>query len=224
MTARAAATESGYNFIAVRGAELLNMYVGESERKIREYFHLARSVSPSILFFDEIDAIGIARSEGQHAGLNVVTTLLSEMDGIMELKDVFVLAATNRPDVIDSALTRPGRLDKMLYVGPPELEARRQILEKQVQKMLVGDDLDISALAEVTDGHSGAELMEICRCAALAAIKESERQRPQGTDGLSKVGRKHFDTAASAVEKAITPQMLAFFADFRASRRSWGAL
>ena len=220
MTARAAATESGYNFIAVKGAELLNMYVGESERKIREYFSLARSVRPSILFFDEIDAIGTARSDGLHSGLNIVTTLLNELDGIEDLKGVFVLAATNRPDTIDPALTRAGRLDTMLYVGPPDLKARRQILEKRLRKMPVGEELNASALAEATDGYSGAEIMRLCHGAALAAIKDCEVEQLQGVYQLPKVGRKHFDMAMRNVHKVITPQMLAFFEDFRASNGS----
>ena len=220
MTARAAATESGYNFIAVKGAELLNMYVGESERKIREYFSLARSVRPSILFFDEIDAIGTARSDGQHSGLNIVTTMLNELDGIEELKGVFVLAATNRPDAIDSALTRAGRLDTMLYVGPPDLNARTQILERQLQKMPLEENLKVFALAEATDGCSGAEIVQLCHGAALAAIKDCEANHPQAANISLRVGHKHFDKAMKNVHKVITPQMLRFFEDFRASNRS----
>ena len=214
MIARAAATESGYNFIAIKGAEVLNMYVGESERRIREYFSLARSVSPSILFLDEFDAIGNARDSGQHSGLNLVTTLLNEMDGIEELKGVFVLAATNKPDIIDVALTRAGRFDRMLYIGPPDLDARRQILVKRLQKMDVAEELDITALAEATDGYSGAELVEVCREAIEAASEDSV-----AVDELVKVNHKHFDQAMTQKGKVITPDVLAYFEAYQASKR-----
>ena len=220
MTARAAATESGYNFIAVKGAELLNMYVGESERKIREIFGLARAVSPSILFFDEIDAVGTARSDSQHSGLNIVTTLLNELDGIIKLTDVFVLAATNRPDVIDSALTRAGRFDKMVYVGPPDLEARKSILSKQVRKMKIEEDLDLEVLAQETDGFSGAELIKICNDAGMAAITEVVSKSTEGAERSPVASRKHFDEALNGVEKAITSEMLEFFEEFRLKHSS----
>ena len=121
LAAKAVATEADLNFLAVKGAELLSMYVGESERAIREVFRKARSASPSIIFFDEIDSIGSSRSN-EHGGLNVLTTLLNEMDGIEDLRGVFVLAATNNPSVLDSALIRPGRFSTLLYVGLPDFE------------------------------------------------------------------------------------------------------
>ena len=220
MIARAAATETHFSFIAVKGAELLNMYVGESERKVREVFSRARTASPSILFFDEIDAIGTSRGDGQHAGLNIVTTLLNELDGIDILKDVFVLAATNRPDIIDSALTRAGRLDRMLYVGPPELDARRSILTKRLRKMTIEEDLDIESLAQETEGYSGAELIKICNDAGLAAIKELRSTCSGGTSETSVTRRRHFDMALSDAQKTIDSDMLEFFESFRKKHRS----
>lgn len=214
MIARAAATESGYNFIAVKGAEVLDMYVGESERKIREYFYLAKAVSPSVLFFDEIDAIGTARDSGQHPGVNLVTTLLNEMGGIEELKDVFVLAATNRPDTIDKALTRPGRFDQSLYIGPPDLEARRQIFVKYLRKMDVAEEMDITAMAEATDGYSGAEVVDICRKAFEAASDDSIAE-----DEVLKINPKHFDQAMKRRRKNITPDVLAYFEAYRAAEQ-----
>ncbi|KAL9113184.1 MAG: hypothetical protein Q9187_007653, partial [Circinaria calcarea] len=145
LTAKAIATESHLNFLAVKGAELLSMYVGESERAVRDVFRKARAASPSILFFDEIDAIGAAREGGPGgggSGVNVLTTLLNELDGIEDLKGVFVLAATNQPQVLDPALMRPGRLDTILYVGPPNLDARREILEIQLRQTDTADDVD----------------------------------------------------------------------------------
>lgn len=214
MIARAAATESGHNFIVVKGAEILNMYVGESERRLREYFHLARSVSPSILFLDEFDAIGTDRDSGPHSGLNLVTTLLNEMDGIVELKDVFVLAATNRPDVIDRALTRPGRFDQTLYIGPPDFEARLQIIVKYLQKMDIAVEADVTTLAEATNGYSGAELVNVCSKAIEAAFEDSV-----AGDEFLRVNHKHFDQAMTQGERSITPDVLAYFESYRASKR-----
>ena len=214
MIARAAATESGYNFIAVKGAEVLNMYVGESERRIREYFHLAKAVSPSVLFFDEIDAIGAARDGSHHTGVNLVTTMLNEMGGIEELKDVFVLAATNRPDMIDRALTRPGRFDQSLYIGPPNLEARQQIFIKYLGKMDVAKDMDITALAAATDGFSGAEIVDICRRAFEAASDDSV-----AGDDILKINITHFDKAMKRRRKNITPDIIAYFEAYQSAEQ-----
>ncbi|THG96085.1 hypothetical protein EW026_g5686 [Hermanssonia centrifuga] len=148
---RACATESGVNFVAVKGPELLNKYVGESERAVREIFRKARAASPSIIFFDEIDALATSRSTsdsgGSHEG--VLTSLLNEMDGVQELVGVTVVAATNRPDVIDSALMRPGRVDRILYVGPPDQLGREEILRIRTKKMSVEPGLDIAEIARI---------------------------------------------------------------------------
>ncbi|PIL34827.1 transporter [Ganoderma sinense ZZ0214-1] len=149
---RACATESGVNFLAVKGPELLNKFVGESERAVREIFRKARGAAPSIVFFDEIDALATSRSGsdsggGAHEG--VLTSLLNEMDGVQELVGVTIVAATNRPDVIDSALMRPGRLDRILYVGPPDLEGRIEILRIRTQKMSVEAGLDLEQIARL---------------------------------------------------------------------------
>ena len=215
MIARAAATESGYNFLAVKGAELVNMYVGESERAVRDLFQKARSVSPSIIFFDEIDAIGGARDDGQHSSLNIVTTLLNELDGIEELKGVFVLAATNRPDVLDPALTRAGRLDQMIYVGPPDLEARQQILEKRLKLMDAAANVDPASLGYEMEGYSGAEIVSLCQRAGEAALEDQVNSAE-----LVKVEFKHFEKACSEVGKAIAPQMLESYEHFRSKTLS----
>ena len=132
LSAQAMATEIGFNFFAVKSAELLNMYVGESERAVRDIFARARAASPSIIFFDEIESIGSKRERGGRSnGVNVLTTLLNEMDGIETLKGVTVLAATNQPQALDLALLRPGRFDKLLYVAPPDLAGREEILLRQ---------------------------------------------------------------------------------------------
>jgi AAA family ATPase len=180
MAAQAMATESGLNFFAVKGAELLNMYVGESERAVRDLFKRARDVSPSMIFFDEIDSIAGQRSgfssssssttgSGSGSGINVLTTLLNEMDGFEALHGVVVLAATNRPQALDPALLRPGRFDELIYVSPPDEAARRAIFAKVAARRIMHPDVDIDALARETEGYSGAEIMGICSAAGSAA-------------------------------------------------------
>jgi len=205
LAAKAVATEAGLNFIAVKGAELLSMYVGESERAMREVFRKARAASPSIIFFDEIDAIGASRdSPGQHGGVNVLTTLLNELDGIEVLKGVFVLAATNKPEVLDPALMRPGRLDTILYVGPPDLEARKEIIKIRIAKMDVAQDMDTEWLADQTDGYSGAELVSICQGAGYVALEEQE-----STGERMQVCKRHFVLAYGKTQRQITREMTA---------------
>ena len=203
LTAKALATESGLNFIAVKGAELLNMYVGESERALREVFSKARAANPSIIFFDEIDAIASSRNgSNQTGGLNVLTTLLNEMDGIEPLRGVTVLAATNKPEVLDLALLRPGRLDTILYVGLPDLEARREILQIKTCEMDVAEDVRIDDLAEEMDGYTGAEIVSICDTAGYRAFRECE------TNGREEqITAKNFHDALSTVERQITPAL-----------------
>ncbi|KAF7798284.1 hypothetical protein EIP86_009503 [Pleurotus ostreatoroseus] len=200
---RACATESGVNFVAVKGAELLNKYVGESERAVREIFRKARSAAPSIIFFDEIDAIATSRSSGDFGGgahEGVLTSLLNEMDGVQELVGVTVVAATNRPDVIDSALMRPGRLDRILYVGPPDFEGRKEILRIITAKMSVQSGLDIEELAQITDGCSGAEIAALCQEAALLTMKENIQSR--------EVSYQAFYAAAKGTKKQITSEVV----------------
>ncbi|WWC93512.1 hypothetical protein V866_000347 [Kwoniella sp. B9012] len=206
MTAKALATESGINFIAVKGPELLNKYVGESERAVREIFRKARAASPSIVFFDEIDALGSARSDDYtHSG--VLTSLLNEMDGIEELSGVTVVAATNRPDVLDSALMRPGRLDRILYVGAPDLATRQDIFRIRLATMAVEPGVDVEELARIADGCSGAEVASICQDAALAAMNE-DLDAPY-------VKKSHLLLSARTVRRRITPDMISFFEEWR---------
>ncbi|PGH29351.1 AAA family ATPase [[Emmonsia] crescens] len=210
---KALATEAGLNFLAVKGAEILSMYVGESERALREIFRKARSASPSIIFFDEIDAIASRRGSGPSqggGGINVLTTLLNEMDGIEELKNVLVVAATNKPEVLDRALMRPGRLDNILYIGPPDLKARKEILNIWFSKSEVDDDVDIDMLAEVTEGYSGAELVNICETAAEGALDEEEESGQQ-----QKIGWRHFESALNQVPKQISEDVIRVYERWR---------
>lgn len=176
LSAQAMATEASFNFFAVKGAELLNMYVGESERAVRNVFARARAASPSIIFFDEIESIGSKRESGsRNNGLNVLTTLLNEMDGIESLKGVTVLAATNKPEALDLALLRPGRFDDLLYVAPPDQKGREEILHVKKRKMDFAEDVDIPELARLTEGYSGAELVRICQEASKIADERCDQ-------------------------------------------------
>ena len=214
LIAKAVATEAGLNFIAVKGAELVSMYVGESERAVREVFRKARAASPSIVFFDEIDAMGASRGgPSEHGSLNIVTTLLNELDGIELLKRVFVLAATNKPETLDPALLRPGRLDSVLYVGLPDFEARQEILKIRMHRMAIDDDIDAVALAEVTEGYSGAEMVSICHKAGYAALED---QINYGVE--QRVGRKHFDIALAEVQRGVTAEMIYMYESWAAKR------
>lgn len=212
LSAQAMATEIGFNFFAVKGAELLNMYVGESERAVREIFARARAASPSIIFFDEIESIGGKREGGgaggggskTSGGTNVLTTLLNEMDGIETLKGVTVLAATNRPESLDLALLRPGRFDDLLYVAPPDLQGRKEIFEVRRKKMDWDEDVDVPRLAELTEGYSGAEIVGICQAAVDRVI---DRALDTGDMGL-KVTMEDFLKAMEKVKRQITPEMV----------------
>ncbi|KKK18399.1 putative AAA family ATPase [Aspergillus rambellii] len=203
LTVKALATEAGLNFMAVKGAEILSMYVGESERALREIFRKARSARPSIIFFDEIDAIASKRGNTSQGGVNVLTTLLNEMDGIEELKSVLVVAATNKPDVIDPALMRPGRLDNILYIGPPDIEAREEILNIWFRKSAVHPEVDVRDLASRTEGYSGAEIVSICETAGDAALDEEDE-----TGEEQDICWRHFEYALKQVKKQITEEVI----------------
>lgn len=213
LTAKALATESGINFLAVKGPEIFNKFVGESERTIREIFRKARSASPSIIFFDEIDAISRSRDEegGSSVHSTVLTTLLNEIDGVEELNGVVIVAATNRPDEIDSALLRPGRLDRHIYVSPPDYEARLQIIKNCTRKFNMGQqenfDEYLKHLAKETEGCSGAEVVLMCQEAGLNAIMES-------LDKTNTVLPSHFEGAVENISRGITQDMLDYYKDF----------
>jgi transitional endoplasmic reticulum ATPase len=175
LIAKAVANESEANFISVKGPELISKWVGESEKGVREIFRKARGAAPCVIFFDELDAIAPRRSSGEgdnQVTERVVSQLLTEMDGLEELKGVFVLGATNRQDIIDEALLRPGRFDRMLYIPPPDKEGRVEILKIHTKTKPLAKDVDIAKLAELTEGCTGAELAAICNAASIGAIKQ----------------------------------------------------
>ncbi|GLJ08512.1 hypothetical protein SUGI_0090240 [Cryptomeria japonica] len=176
LMARAVASESGLNFLAVKGPELLSKWVGESEKAVRSLFAKARAASPSIIFFDEIDGLAVAReqgSDGVSVGDRVMTQLLVEMDGLSPRVGVTVIAATNRPDKIDAALLRPGRFDRLVYVGPPNQADREEIFDIHMRKMPCACDVRNPELASLTDGYTGADISAVCHEAAIAALEEN---------------------------------------------------
>ncbi|MCE4611741.1 MAG: CDC48 family AAA ATPase, partial [Desulfurococcales archaeon] len=198
LLAKAAATESQANFIAVRGPEVLSKWVGESEKAIRKIFERARQVAPAIVFFDEIDSIAPARGARFDSGVTdrIVNQLLTEMDGIQPLTNVVVIAATNRPDILDPALLRPGRFDRIIYVPPPDKEARKQIFMIHTKKVPLADDVDFDKLAELTEGYTGADIEAVVREAVMLKLREKLE--------VGRVEMRHFLQALKKVPPSLT--------------------
>ncbi len=174
LLAKAAATESEANFISIRGPELFSRYVGDSERAVRETFRKAKQATPAIVFFDEIDSIAPERgaSSDSHVTERVVSQILTELDGIEELKNVVIIGATNRPDIVDPALLRPGRFDRLIYIRPPDADGREKIFKIHLNEKPLADDVDIRELAQMTEGYVGADIEAICREGSMLALRE----------------------------------------------------
>jgi ribosome biogenesis ATPase len=213
LLAKAIAHESGANFISVKGPELLDKYVGESERAVRLVFERARSSSPCIIFFDELDSL-VPRRGSDHGGgggvtERVVNQLLTEMDGLESRRSVYVIAATNRPELIDPAMMRPGRLDKLLYVPLPSTEERVTILRTLGAKVALGADVDLGLIGSSpnAEGYSGADLAALLREAGLAVLKEHMAAIASGSsieDMTLVVKAKHFDSAFRSVMPSVS--------------------
>ena len=173
MIAKALAKMTESNFIAVKGPELLSKWVGESEKGVREIFRKARQAAPCIIFFDEIDALVPRRGGGDssHVSENVVSQILTEIDGLEELNDVLIIGATNRLDIVDEALLRPGRFDRIIEVPKPDAKGRKHILEIHTKKKPLDSKVDLVKLVELTDGFTGAELASVCNRAAITALR-----------------------------------------------------
>ncbi|WP_042666955.1 CDC48 family AAA ATPase [Desulfurococcus amylolyticus] len=203
LLAKAVATESGANFITVRGPEVLSKWVGESEKAIRQIFRRARMVAPAVVFFDEIDSIaGIRGSDPSGVIDRIVNQLLTELDGIQPLRRVVTIAATNRPDLLDPALLRPGRFDRLVYVPPPDYNARLQIFKVHTRKLPLAEDVNLDELARRTEGYTGADIAAVCREASLIALRE--RYRSTGTLDVVKVGMEHFIKALEKVPPSLS--------------------
>ncbi|KAF8621307.1 hypothetical protein AX15_007904 [Amanita polypyramis BW_CC] len=207
--ARACACESGLNFLAVKGPELLNKFVGESERAVREIFRKARAASPSIIFFDEIDALATSRAADSDSSTHegVITSLLNEMDGVQELQGVTIIAATNRPEAIDSALMRPGRFDRTLYVGPPDQAGREEILKIRTRAMMVDPEINVTEIAQLSEGCSGAEITALCQEAAILTMQK-DMDAPF-------VPQEAFVVAARTMKRQITSAIIQNFDKWR---------
>jgi transitional endoplasmic reticulum ATPase len=207
LLAKAVANESGANFISVKGPEVFSMWFGESEKRIRELFRRARQVAPAIIFFDEIDALAPKRGyyRGSAATETIVSQLLTELSGIEETKNVVVIAATNRPDMVDPALLRPGRIDRFILIPPPNAKARFEILKIHTRNMPL-KGVDLKEIAEKTEGFSGADLEALCREAAMNALRENIKAKF--------VEKKHFEEALKKITPSLTKDVQAYYEKF----------
>lgn len=209
LLAKAVATESESNFITIKGPEIFSKWVGESEKAIREVFRKARMASPSVIFFDEFDAIVPRRGMGysdQGVSERVISQLLSEMDGILSLENIVVLAATNRPDILDPAVLRPGRFDRMIYVPSPDEKARLQITRIYTEKMPLAKDTDPQQISATCRGYSGADIQALCREAGISALRKNIAAK--------EVTRDDFHQALSRVGPSLTPDVEKFYEAF----------
>jgi len=237
LMAKAVANECQANFISVKGPELLTMWFGESEANVRDVFEKARQAAPCVLFFDELDSIaqqrGGSSGDGGGAADRVMNQLLTEMDGVGAKKNVFIIGATNRPDIIDTALMRPGRLDQLIYIPMPDFESRLSILRATLRKSPISKDVDLSYMASQTDKFTGADLTEICQTACKMAIREEierdiERQRIKAEAGddmedddddddedtMPEILPKHFEAAVRQARRSVSDRDLAQYASF----------
>ena len=213
LLAKAVANEAQSNFISIKGPELLNKYVGESEKGVREVFEKARSNAPTVIFFDEIDSIATERGANQTdsgVGERVVSQLLTELDGLEELEDVVVIATTNRPDLIDKALLRPGRLDRHVHVPVPDEEARKRIFEVHTRNKPLADAVDLEWLAAETEGYVGADIEAVCREASMQASREFinsvEPEEMADTIENVRISEEHFEHALEEVNPSVTAE------------------
>merc|ERR1712038_739207 len=231
LMAKAVANECQANFISVKGPELLTMWFGESEANVRDVFEKARQAAPCVLFFDELDSIaqqrGGSQGDGGGAADRVMNQLLTEMDGVGAKENVFIIGATNRPDIIDTALMRPGRLDQLIYIPMPDYESRLSILRATLRKSPVSKDVDLAYLSAQTDKFTGADLTEICQSACKIAIREEierdiERERlkeeagedMEDDDLMPEILPAHFEVSVRNARRSVSDRDLAQYASF----------
>jgi transitional endoplasmic reticulum ATPase len=209
LLARAVATESEANFISIKGPEVFSKWVGESEKAIREVFRKARMAAPSVVFFDEIDALTPRRGMGfgdSGVGERVISQLLTEMDGLIGLEDIVVIAATNRPDIVDPAVLRPGRFDRLIYVPEPDEKSRLEIFKIYTKNMPLAKDVDIVQLANMAKNYSGADIEAFCREAALLALRKNV--------DCTEVSLRDFEEAFKKMGPSVTPDMEKWYKSF----------
>lgn len=239
LLAKAVANETQANFISIKGPELLTMWFGESEANVRDTFAKARAAAPCVLFFDELDSIaqqrGGSSGDAGGAGDRVMNQLLTEMDGVGAKKNVFIIGATNRPDIIDPALMRPGRLDQLIYIPMPDFESRLSILKATLRKSPLNKDVDLSYLASQTEKFTGADLTEICQRAAKIAIRENiardmEREQVRAEamqegdvdaeddieeeDLMPEIMPRHFEESVRQARRSVSDRDLAQYSSF----------
>jgi transitional endoplasmic reticulum ATPase len=208
LLAKAVATESEANFISVKGPELTSKWFGESEKAVREVFRKARTAAPAIIFFDEIESIAPQRGrshggEGSPAAERVLSQLLTELDGIESMKDVIVLAATNRPDLIDRAMLRTGRFDRFVFINAPDAKGREEIFKLYTKDMPLDEDIDMKRLVTETENYVGGDIEALCREAGMLALREDM--------DIEKVSWRHFEGALKMVHPSIKPDDLERF-------------
>jgi len=240
LLAKAIANECGANFISIKGPELLTMWFGESEANVRDLFDKARAAAPCILFFDEMDSIAKSRGGGggggsSEAGDRVINQILTEIDGVGARKSVFVIGATNRPDILDNAVTRPGRLDQLIYIPLPDLGSRLSVFKANLRKSPVAPDVDLDKLAKATEGFSGADITEICQRAAKNAIRElvsmdMERAKKIAAgeidendpydDPVPFIRKDHFEEAMSRARKSVSDKDIRQYEQFQAKMKA----
>ena len=216
LMAKAVASETNANFISVRGPQLLSKWVGESEKAIRQTFRKARQVSPTIIFFDELDSLAPARGQemGNNVSERVVNQLLTELDGLEEMGNVMVIGATNRPDMIDPALLRSGRFDRLVMIGQPDEEGREQILRIHTDETPLAPDVSLREVAEITDGYVGSDLESIARESAIEALRDD--------DEATEVEMQHFRKALESVRPTITDDIMSYYEEIEEQFRGGG--
>ncbi|KAM3137540.1 AAA ATPase cdc48 [Paramecium bursaria] len=235
LLAKAVANECSANFISIKGPELLTMWFGESEGNVREVFDKARQASPCVLFFDELDSIAVQRGssagDAGGAGDRVINQLLTEMDGVSAKKSVFFIGATNRPEILDEAIIRPGRLDQLIYIPLPDEPSRLNVFKANLRKTPIAKNIDMGYLARITEGFSGADITEICQRAAKAAVRDAieaeaklkaaiqmnpnQAAQMQKFDPVPELNRKHFEEALRNARKSVTNIDLNKFEEFK---------
>jgi transitional endoplasmic reticulum ATPase len=242
LLAKAIANECGANFISIKGPELLTQWFGESEANVRELFDKARAASPCILMFDEMDSIAKTRGSGgpggSEAGDRVINQILTEIDGVGARKNVFVIGATNRPDILDPAVIRPGRLDQLIYIPLPDLKSRIAIFKAALRKAPVDPAVDLEVLARSTYGFSGADIAEVCTSASKLAIREAileaeERRKKIDAGEIDEsegsgsdvekamlITKRHFNFAMSRARRSVTEKDLALFEEFAEKQKA----